>query len=377
MSTWKTVDAEKPLPARTQEEPLMKKYIAPFVVVAAAAVFFAVSYRLTVSSRDAGTPPEIVTKRLHTAGRVVWYTSTPLAHAERIANAFRLDSGIDVEVVRDSTFRMKDRLLEEIAGGVAAADVVTIADTGTYVDLQRAGRLMEYDCPHYRHYSEEFRNEPYWAVFAAFGICMAYDENRTAAPPAEWTDLLHPRWRGRIGIESIEEAGSQYGQYYALRKELGPGFWRKLLGGQEPKIYHSTAALASALLEGEIDVAGQFSIYTVYSFRQGKGTSIRGVYPGQGIPLVLTPTAILDSAPNPDGAKVFTDFLLSKTGQELMQRLAFKYSLRDDVAPLGGKPALQTLNILLPEAPKDFSTKRASYIKEFRGFLADGDTAGK
>ncbi|MGB5987369.1 MAG: ABC transporter substrate-binding protein, partial [Desulfobacterales bacterium] len=128
--------------------------------------------------------------------------------------------------------------------------------------MKSQGRLLARFSPHFQNFPDVYKDDGHWAAFAGFGICMAYDASRTQSPPQEWTDILDPRWRGRIGLEDINAGGSQYGQYYLLRETLGLEFWQTLLSLQEPKIYSSTEALADALLEGEIDVAGQFSIHT-------------------------------------------------------------------------------------------------------------------
>ena len=146
--------------------------------------------------------------------------------------------------------------MAEIENGTTAADVITIADIGTFIELKNQGYLMEYDSPHSLYYVNEYKDPDYWAVFAGFGICMAYDESQIDAPPLHWIDLLDDRWKGRIGLEDINTAGSQYGQYYMLREKLGTEFWEKLLSVQEPRIYYRTEELANALLKGEIDVAG-------------------------------------------------------------------------------------------------------------------------
>jgi len=307
-----------------------------------------------------------------TTSTVTWYTSIPQRHAERVANAFTLETGIEVNIVRNSTFIIREKLMSEIKDGKTDADVVSLADLGTFVELKNQGHLMKYVSPHYKHYPEEYKDPDYWVVFAGFGICMAYDGNRINAPPQTWTDLLNDRWRGRIGLEDINTAGSQYGQYYMLREELGVEFWGKLLSLQKPKIYYRTEELANALLEGEIDVAGEFSIHTVYSYNVKKGTSIRGIYPEEGIPFVVNPVAIINQTEHPEEAKKFFDFLLSHEGQELMQHLTYKYSVRDDVTSLGGEPPFDSLNILFPNDLMKYSRERDEYIQEFTSFLEGG-----
>ncbi len=348
----------------------MQKFAWMILVIIASGMFFATSFLLT-NQNGSELKPEIEIVTSPTAGTVTWYTSIPLRHAESLANAFELETGIEVEIVRASTFIIRDRLMSEIANGTTEADVLTIADIGTYIELKNQGHLMKYDSPHYIMYAEEYKDSGYWAVFAAFGMCMAYDENRIVDPPQKWTDLLDSRWKGRIGLEDISTAGSQYGQYYMLREELGVEFWEELLSTQEPKIYYKTTDLANALLEGEIDIAGQFSIHTVYSYRVERGVSIQGIYPEEGIPIVVNPTAILNQAKHPEEAKIFQNFLLSRRGQDLMQSTNYKYSVRDGTAPLGEIPSLDDLNVLLPENGIVYGSKRDEYIQEFNGFLED------
>jgi len=344
-------------------------------LVTSSGLCFGVSF-LYISGSNARPKPEIVVSTMPTSGTVTWYTSIPQRHADRMANAFRADTGVDVRIVRNSTFIIRDKLMSEIENGSTEADVVAIADIGTFVELKKQGHLMEYASPHYDNYPEGYVDPGYWAVFAAFGMCMAYDEKRTDIPPQHWIDLLDERWKGRIGLEDINTAGSQYGQYYMLREKLGVEFWESLLSVQKPKIYYRTEELANALLEGKIDVAGEFSIHTAYSYRMVKGTSVAGVYPEEGIPLVVNPVAIMNQTDHPEQAKMLLDFLLSREGQELMQRLNYKYSIRTDVGPLGGMPPLSSLHVLRPKNATGYGKKRNEYIREFSRFLEGGhDTA--
>ena len=227
---------------------------------------------------------------------------------------------------------------------------------------------MNYASPYYKYFPAEYTDAGYWAVFAGFGICMAYDESRIETPPQQWTDLLQEKWSGRIGLEDINTAGSQFGQYYILREKIGVEFWKKLLSVQMPKIYYSTEALANALLAGEIDVAGHFSIHSVYDYKVKRKTSINGVYPKEGTPFIVNPVAIINQTDHSKEAKMFLDFLLSRKGQELMQRLNYKYSILEGIAPLDGIPSLDSLNILEPKNGMEYARNRAKYIREFNSF---------
>lgn len=338
------------------------------LVIIFSGLCFALSY-FYITGNDNKPKPEIVVDTKSTTSTVTWYTSIPQRHADRLVNAFKIETGIDVKIVRSSTFIVRERLMSEIEKGTIEADVITIADIGTFIELKNQGHLMKYVSPHYKNFSEEYKDTGYWAVFAGFGMCMAYDESRIDTPPQHWTDLLNERWRGRIGLEDINTAGSQYGQYYMLREKLGVEFWKELLSVQKPKIYYRTEALANALLEGEIDIAGEFSIHIVYDHKVERKTSIKGIYPEEGIPLIVNPVAIINQTDHPEEAKIFLDFLLSGRGQELMQRLNYKYSIREGMAPLDGIPSLDNLNILRPKNGTEYARKRSEYIQEFNSFF--------
>jgi len=325
---------------------------------------------LYITQSDNRPRPEISVSTLPIVSSVTWYTSLPQRDAESLANAFKTETGIGVEIVRNSTFVINERLMSEIESGSTEADVLTVADVGIFIELKNQGHLMKYDSPHYVKYSEEYNDPGYWAALAGFGICMAYNEHLTDNPPQHWTDLLDDRWKGRIGLEDINTAGSQYGQYYILREILGREFWEELLSTQEPRIYYTTTDLADALLEGEIDIAGEFSTHTVYSYRVQKGVPIQGIYPDEGIPFIVNLVAILNQTERQEEAKTFLNFLISRRGQELMQGSNYKYSLQDGMIPLEEIPSLDELNILLPENASEYMSKRSEYIREFNSFLA-------
>jgi iron(III) transport system substrate-binding protein len=66
-----------------------------------------------------------------------------------------------------------------------------------------------------------------------------------------------------------------------------------------------------------------------------KGNPLAVVYPEDGAILMIAPSAVLASAPHPNAARLFMEFLLSKDYAELSVKSRGE-SLRPDVAPLPG-----------------------------------------
>jgi len=260
------------------------------MIIALALVAVIASFTISIfffSRASTYTRPAIEVQRQISAKSINWYTSLPLNDAEAVGNAFTSETGIGVNILRDSALVIREMIMNQISSGKVEADVLTIADVGAYSDLKEKGHLLEYRSPVYEQFSASFKDDGYWAVFAGFGICLAFDENVIDDPPEHWIDLLDPRWQGRIGLEDINTAGSQYGQYFMLRQLLGTDFWKALLGRQKPRIYSQTTDLADALVKGEITVAAEFTTNAVYNYRIKKGTSLQGIYPSEGVPFIL------------------------------------------------------------------------------------------
>jgi iron(III) transport system substrate-binding protein len=194
-------------------------------------------------------------------------------------------------------------------------------------------------------------------------IGMGHDSNLILDPPKSWTDLLDPKWKGRIGLKNIR-GGTAYAQYYFLRGLLGKTFWVNLTRN-EPIVFDNYGDLGEAAIEGDIDVIAEFSAYKAYEYQVKKGTPIRWINPEEGVPMVPCPVAILNNAKHPEEAKLLLDFLLSKEGQEIIQRTVGTYSVRADVSPLDGKPRLSELKQLLPESWERYESEREAMQAEF------------
>src|SRR5947207_8630182 len=94
-------------------------------------------------------PPEPVTPALIEAakkeGQVIYYTSTDLPVAEKLAKAFEAKySGIKVRVERTGAERVFQRIGQEYASNIHAVDVVNSSDAAHFIVWKRDGILAPY-----------------------------------------------------------------------------------------------------------------------------------------------------------------------------------------------------------------------------------------
>lgn len=297
---------------------------------------------------------------------VIWYTSLAEDAARKLANAFELEykNTIRVQVVRNSSAEITERLLDEIQNQNETADVFHVADVGIFLELKEEGNLLEYHSPEYVFYPQKYKDEGFWVAMRVNAIGMAYDSNRITDPPESWIDLMDSRWKGKIALKNVLTSGTAYGEYYMLRELYGVEFWEKI-ANQDPIIYKKYSQIADALLSGEVGIAMEFAAYKAYEYSVKKGTAIRWINPSDGVPMVPAPVAILKDAEHPEEAKLLLDFLLSEKGQNLTQRLLGTYSVRSDIEALEAKTSLGDLNQLLPESWEQYEDKKEALRAEF------------
>jgi iron(III) transport system substrate-binding protein len=106
---------------------------------------------------------------------------------------------------------------------------------------------------------------------------------------------------------------------------------------------------SGVVASGERPVAVDGGDYTFYQVKK-KGNPVEIVYPKEGVPLVVSPSAITSFAPHPNAAKLFTDFIFSKDVQQVLADTEGLYSGHPQVTYPSDKPRLSDLKLLSVDA---------------------------
>ncbi len=249
------------------------------------------------------------------------------------------------------------KLIAEMRAGGSEIDAYDSSDEGMMDELQRQNFLMRYEHPHLAAYAPEFKSNPpgFWTAYFINLNPMMYSAKHVpeAQAPKSWLDLLDPKWAGQIGFQTAA-AGSQYVWWYNLRNVLPANYWEKLRA-QKPRAYASSTQIVADLLNGNLKMGGKVSAYQhVKGVRQGQDLKV--IYPVEGTPTSSQVTGILSSTKRPNAAKAYIDFLLSKEGQEIWNKIQGSHSARSDVR-LPGVPDLKGIKILVAKDFKDFTSR--------------------
>ena len=265
-------------------------------------------------------------------GRLVLYMGMDTDEANLYTKEFAKQYPfIKPEIFRSSGEKVQTRFLVEHRANVHSADIFQTSIVQVY-QLKNAGLLSKYISEESRAYADGFKDsQGYWTAFYLIPYVIGYNTMLVLPKdvPTSYNDLLHPKWKGEIGLET-EEYQWFYHLLQILGKEKGLEYMKKL-AGQNLQMRKGHTLIADLVAAGEMKLA-----VVVYSNRvermKNSGAPVDWVrFKGPTI-TVINAISIPEKAPHPNAAKLFVDFVLSKEGQNFLRGLR-RIPARPDVSP--------------------------------------------
>src|SRR5438045_5555397 len=177
------------------------------------------------------TPAVIETAKQE--GQIIYFTSTDLPVAEKLAKAFEAKySGIKVRVERTGAERVFQRIGQQYASNIHAVDVVNSSDSAHFIVWKRDGILTPYvpeDVA--KHYPSEHKDpDGQFASFRVWLSIIAYNTNLVKAEdaPKSFADLLEPKWKGKIVKAHPGYSGTIMTATYQMQRDLGWEYFEQL-----------------------------------------------------------------------------------------------------------------------------------------------------
>lgn len=225
---------------------------------------------------------------------------------------------IRAEHWRGSSSRTLDRLLTEKRAGKVLADIV-IGGTSEIEAYKKAKIPARYHSPAAKVLAEGFKDEAgHWVALEYLPVVIAYNTNLVpqAEAPKGYEDLLQPKWKGKISIDSDPENLVQ-----GLLIEWGEERTRSYLSRLAQQ---DLQVRKGHTLQVQLLCAGEFSISSeVYSYQAVRmihdGCPIKVIFPNPS-PSSMTPMQLVEGGPDPHAAALFYDFMLTPEGMRLYGR---------------------------------------------------------
>jgi iron(III) transport system substrate-binding protein len=301
-------------------------------------------------------PPEAVTPALIDAarkeGQVVYYTSTDLPVAEKLAKAFEAKySGIAVRVERTGAERVFQRIGQEYSSNIHAVDVVNSSDAAHFIVWKRDGILAPYVTADSAKFPAEHRDpEGQFASFRVWLSIIAYNTGlaKPEEAPKSFADLLDPKWKGKIVKAHPGYSGTIMTATYQMQRDLGWGYFEQL-AKQNIMQVQSSADPPKKLDLGERAVMADGNEYNIFQLKEA-GRPVEPVYATEGSPLIVGPNAIFKSSPNPNAARLFQSFCVSREAQQMIIDVGGLRSVHPDTQEKEGRKSLKDIKTMKDDA---------------------------
>jgi iron(III) transport system substrate-binding protein len=307
---------------------------------------------LTGQACAAPPQPTPVTPELIAAatkeGKVVYYTAIDLKVAQGLGKIFEKKyPGISVQVERTGSERIFQRLAQERASGIFAVDVLDGSDQSLFITWKAQGVLEPFIPTEVLKWPVEQRDPDgmYESVRVTL-MPIAYNTNlvKTEDAPKSFTDLLDPKWMGKIVKAHPSYSGGIVTSTFQTVRELGWGYFEKL-GKQKVLQVQSATEPPKKLALGERAISADGLEY-VQNLLKEQGAPIAIVYPTEGTPLIPGAEAIAKNAPHPNAAKLFMSFMVSRETQQYLVDEAGLRSFHPDVKDKPGRTPLSQIKLM-------------------------------
>ena len=303
--------------------------------------------------KAAAPEPVAITPQLIEAakreGKVVLYSAMDLPVGEKLGKAFEAQyPGVAVQIERSGSERLFQRIEQEFASHIRAADVITTADASHFIVWKRNGWLAPFVPEDVAKYFPDQYRDPD-GMFATSRIWLssiAYNTNlvKSTDAPSSFADLLDPKWAGKMVKGHPAYSGTIMTATFQLVRELGWDYLEKLARQRVMQVQSSTDPPKKLAL-GERAVMADGNDYNVVMLKEA-GQPVEPLYPAEGTPTISGPTGIFLTAPHPNAARLFQAWLHTRETQQFFTDFTAQYSAHPQVTPKPGRRKLTDIKLM-------------------------------
>src|SRR3954454_8394341 len=162
---------------------------------------FATGVRAAAPAPVAITPALVDAARKE--GKVILYSAMDLPIGEKLGKAFEAQyPGIAVQIERSGAERLFQRVDQEFASNIHAADVINTSDASHIITWKRNGWLAPFVTEDIaQHFLPEFRDPDGMSATSRIYLSSIAYNTKLVKPedaPKSFADLLDPKWAGKM-----------------------------------------------------------------------------------------------------------------------------------------------------------------------------------
>lgn len=257
-------------------------------------------------------------------GEVVVYTAylSPQTN-DPIAKAFEKKYGIRVSYLAARGSEIRERIRSEQAANRFLGDVLHHATSSVSTWAETENNLQPLlGVPNAARLKEPFKTTADKFQVPIFTINYGFLINTKLVKPADepknWTDLIDPKWQGKMIGDDPRAAGGGAVMFRMLHDKYGKEYLEKL-AAQKTTLGRDYAIMARRVAQGEFAV---YYPYILSDYSNIKGLPVKYIVPADGVTYGSYSAAVMRNAPHPNAARLLADFYLSDEVQAIYAKEA-------------------------------------------------------
>ena len=299
---------------------------------------------------------------------LVLYTAQEEEIYEPIIKEFEERTNLMVKVERGSSEEMTGRLEDE----EERPDWDVVFGVGIETLEQSKEHWQVYKSPEAAFITESFQCEDNrWTSFSALPLVIMYNTNVVTYRelPVGWNSLLEPRWKGRIAFMDPRRSDVYSAALVAAVHTWGKrgDYLEQFMENLEYGTLNSMQEVNAGILDGRysLGVTMEESAQALLS----EGADVDYIYPQEGTTALPDGTAIVKGCSNPDAARQFLDFTVSRDTQRILVSDLNRRSVRSDVPPLPGLSPIGRLPLIEMDL-EELTREKKDVLARWNGILS-------
>jgi iron(III) transport system substrate-binding protein len=333
---------------------------------------------VTATPSIAATNSEAVNKRvaeLYEAakkeGEVVWYTTTREAYTKKMSEFWKQKfPEVKLTILRKQSPQLVQTIEAEIAAGKPRADILTSALAYTGIEFKGKGYYMPYKPVNFDKIDAKFKDaDGHWIAQHMTLLLGAYNTKAIDKKdlPKRFSDLLDPKWKGKLLSAHPSTSGSHSGFYGGVVNENLNGGWEflKKLKEQDVMFVRGNAEAARMVVAGERPLGISISSANLFVARS-KGQPIDVFTYEDGVIVNNPPEGIMKFTKHPNAAKLFIEWKFSEEGQTQLSEWGEYWPVLKGIPGPAGAPDLSKVKLIAPDLTDQVSEAgREAFLKNF------------
>lgn len=299
---------------------------------------------------------------------LVLYTAQEEEIYEPIIKEFEERTNLMVKVERGSSEEMTGRLEDE----EERPDWDVVFGVGIETLEQSKEHWQVYKSPEAAFITESFQCEDNrWTSFSALPLVIMYNTNVVTYRelPVGWNSLLEPRWKGRIAFMDPRRSDVYSAALVTAVHTWGKrgDYLEQFMENLEYGTLNSMQEVNAGILDGRysLGVTMEESAQALLS----EGADVDYIYPQEGTTALPDGTAIVKGCSNPDAARQFLDFTVSRDTQRILVSDLNRRSVRSDVPPLPGLSPIGRLPLIEMDL-EELTREKKDVLARWNGILS-------